>query len=51
VAWLIGAAVWLSAEPASAQSLSIDLGQGGTVTGQLVRLVLLITVLSLAPRS
>jgi flagellar biosynthesis protein FliP len=48
-AWLTGAAVWLSAGPAAAQSLSIDLGQGGTVTGQLVRLVLLITVLSLAP--
>jgi flagellar biosynthesis protein FliP len=48
-AWLVGAAVWLSTAPAAAQSLSIDLGHGGTVTGQLVRLVLLITVLSLAP--
>jgi flagellar biosynthetic protein FliP len=48
-AWLVGAAVWLATGPAAAQSLSIDLGQGGTVTGQLVRLVLLITVLSLAP--
>ncbi len=48
-AWLIGVAVWLAAGPAAAQSLSIDLGEGGTVTGQLVRLVLLITVLSLAP--
>ncbi len=47
--WLLGAAVWLAAAPAAAQSLSVDLGQGGTVTGQLVRLVLLITVLSLAP--
>jgi flagellar biosynthetic protein FliP len=35
--------------PALAQSLSVDLGAGGTVTGQLVRLVLLVTVLSLAP--
>ena len=34
---------------AAAQSVSLDLGGGGTVTGQLVRLVLLITVLSLAP--
>jgi flagellar biosynthetic protein FliP len=34
---------------AAAQSVSVDLGAGGTVTGQLVRLVLLITVLSLAP--
>ena len=48
-AWLIGGAALLAAGPAAAQSLSIDLGQGGTVTGQLVRLVLLITVLSLAP--
>jgi flagellar biosynthesis protein FliP len=47
--WLVGAAVWLAAGPAAAQSLSVDLGQGGTVTSQLVRLVLLITVLSLAP--
>ena len=48
-AYLIGAAMWLAAGPAAAQSLSIDLGEGGTVTGQLVRLVLLITILSLAP--
>jgi len=43
------AAAGLAAGPAMAQSLSVDLGDGGTVTGQLVRLVLLITVLSLAP--
>jgi flagellar biosynthetic protein FliP len=48
-AWLVGVAVSLATGPAAAQSLSIDLGQGGTVTGELVRLVLLITVLSLAP--
>jgi flagellar biosynthetic protein FliP len=48
-ACLIGAAMWLATGPAAAQSLSIDLGEGGTVTGQLVRLVLLITILSLAP--
>lgn len=34
---------------AAAQSLSVDLGQGGTVSGQILQLVLLITVLSLAP--
>jgi len=46
----LGAAtLCLAAAPATAQSLNIDLGDGGTVTGQLVRLVLLITVLSLAP--
>jgi flagellar biosynthetic protein FliP len=53
VSWLrIGlgaAALARAATPALAQSRSVDLGQGGTVTGQLVRLVLLITVLSLAP--
>lgn len=47
---LCAAWVWaLAAGDAAAQSLSLDLGDGGTVTGQLVRLVLLITVLSLAP--
>ncbi|MCB1969712.1 MAG: flagellar type III secretion system pore protein FliP [Geminicoccaceae bacterium] len=35
--------------PAAAQSISIDLGEGGLVSGQIIRLVLLITVLSLAP--
>jgi flagellar biosynthetic protein FliP len=39
----------LAAEPAAAQSLRLELGQGGTFTGQVVRLVLLVTVLSLAP--
>ncbi len=34
---------------AAAQSLSVDLGQGGTVSGQIIQLVLLVTVLSLAP--
>ena len=34
---------------AAAQSVSLDLGAGGTLTAQLVRLVLLITILSLAP--
>jgi flagellar biosynthesis protein FliP len=39
----------VAAGDAAAQSVSVDLGAGGTVTGQLVRLVLLITILSLAP--
>lgn len=39
----------LTAGPAAAQSISLDLGSGGGVTGQIVRLVLLLTVLSLAP--
>ena len=39
----------LFAGDAGAQSVSVDLGAGGTVTAQLVRLVVLVTVLSLAP--
>ena len=41
----------LLASPALAQSLSLDLGSeaGGTVTGRVVQLVALMTVLSLAP--
>jgi len=45
---LVGLALFLPGA-ALAQSLSLDLGQGGTVSGQIVRLVLLVTVLSLAP--
>jgi flagellar biosynthetic protein FliP len=37
------------AEPAVAQSINIDLGEGGTVTGRIIQLVALVTVLSLAP--
>ena len=38
------------AEPALAQSVSIDIGEGeGSVTGRIVQLVALITLLSLAP--
>jgi len=42
-------ALLVPAEPAAAQSLRLELGEGGTFTGQVVRLVLLLTVLSLAP--
>ena len=38
-----------AAAPAEAQSLSLDLGAGGTFTGQVVKLALLVTVLSVAP--
>ncbi len=34
---------------ASAQSISVDLGQEGTLTGRVVQLLLLVTVLTLAP--
>ncbi len=37
------------AEPALAQELSLDLGEEGTLTGRVVQLILLLTVLSLAP--
>ena len=46
---LLLAGLLLAAGPASAQSLRLELGEGGTFTGQIVRLVLLLTVLSLAP--
>lgn len=42
-------ALGLLAGPAEAQAISIDLGQSGSFTGQVVRLLLLVTVLSLAP--
>ena len=44
-------AAWLAwTGDASAQSINLDLGQaGGSVSGQILRLVLLITALSLAP--
>ncbi len=44
-------AVVALAEPALAQTVSLDLGssEGGTVTGRVVQLVALLTVLSLAP--
>ncbi|MCL6608059.1 MAG: flagellar type III secretion system pore protein FliP [Geminicoccaceae bacterium] len=46
---LLLVALVVPAEPAAAQSLRLELGEGGTFTGQVVRLVLLLTVLSLAP--
>lgn len=44
---VLGAAV--ASDPASAQALSLDLGEEGTLTGRVVQLILLLTVLSLAP--
>ena len=37
------------AEPALAQSVTVDLGEGGSSTGRIVQLLVLLTVLSLAP--
>lgn len=39
----------LSAAPGMAQELSISLGEGGSITARTIQLLLLITVLSLAP--
>ncbi|QCI80289.1 flagellar type III secretion system pore protein FliP [Hankyongella ginsenosidimutans] len=47
IATLLGTA--MLAVPALAQSVSLDLGQGGTLSNRVVQLVLLITVLSVAP--
>ncbi len=46
---LLASALLAWAEPAAAQSLRLELGEAGTFTGQIVKLVLLVTVLSLAP--
>jgi flagellar biosynthetic protein FliP len=44
------AALAFAVEPAAAQSLSLDLGDGGgSVTGRIFQLMLLVTVLSVAP--
>jgi flagellar biosynthetic protein FliP len=39
----------MAALPASAQQLSLDLGEGGSTTSRMVQLIVLITVLSVAP--
>ncbi|RMF12889.1 MAG: flagellar biosynthetic protein FliP [Alphaproteobacteria bacterium] len=48
-ALLILAAAIFFAGDAAAQSINIDLGQQGTLTGRVVQLFLLVTVLALAP--
>jgi flagellar biosynthesis protein FliP len=45
----VAAVAALVALPAAAQTVSLDLGEGGTLTGRIVQLVALLTVLSLAP--
>ncbi len=37
------------AEPVFAQSVTIDIGEEGTITGRLIQLITLLTILSLAP--
>ncbi|WP_286831089.1 MULTISPECIES: flagellar type III secretion system pore protein FliP [Kordiimonas] len=43
------AAVLMTASPASAQSLNLDLGESGSLSGRVVQMILLLSVLSLAP--
>lgn len=45
----IAALLLLAPSSLLAQSVSVDLGQGGTLTGRVVQLVMLTTVLALAP--
>ena len=50
VAWAIYLGLMLWSDPALAQTISLDLGeQGGDTTGRIIQMVLLITVLSVAP--
>jgi flagellar biosynthetic protein FliP len=49
IAFGIMGAILLAALPAAAQTFSLDLGAGPTATSRIVQLILLITVLSLAP--
>jgi len=49
---VLAAMLLLAAEPAAAQALSLDLGngeEGGSVTGRIIQMIALLTVLSLAP--
>ncbi len=43
------AAILLAAAPSGAQELTLSLGEGGSLTGRSIQLLVLITVLSLAP--
>ena len=46
---LLSLGLLLIALPASAQQFSLDLGEGGSTTSRMVQLIVLITVLSIAP--
>ena len=43
------AAIGLAVGPAAAHELSLDLGDSGALTGRIIQLIALITVLTLAP--
>ncbi len=44
-----GGPVLLAAAPALAQTFTLDFGEGGSLTGRIVQLIALLTILSLAP--
>ncbi|WP_170396613.1 flagellar type III secretion system pore protein FliP [Ruegeria arenilitoris] len=47
--WLVVALATLSPSLAAAQELSLSLGEGGSISARTIQLILLITILSLAP--
>ncbi|HXR85658.1 MAG TPA: flagellar type III secretion system pore protein FliP [Stellaceae bacterium] len=49
IGWTAPFLLLLSAAPVLAQSLTLDMGEGGSSTGHIVQLLMLLTVLSLAP--
>jgi flagellar biosynthetic protein FliP len=48
---IVFALLWLIPDPAAAQSVTLDLGESasGTATGRMIQLLILLTVISLAP--
>ncbi|WP_101067126.1 flagellar type III secretion system pore protein FliP [Roseovarius salinarum] len=48
-AWVAAIVLVVSADPAAAQEISLSLGEGESLTARSIQLILLITVLSLAP--
>ena len=46
---LVSLGLLMLALPASAQQFNLDLGEGGSTTSRMVQLIVLITVLSIAP--
>ena len=49
LAWALFAVTVMAAGPGMAQQVTVDMGQGGSLAGRAVQLILLITVLGLAP--
>lgn len=47
--WTIATSLLVLSSPVTAQTMSLDLGDGASATGRIVQIIALITVLSLAP--